>query len=818
MPGRDARSGDGLGAESRGADEQPENLPPRSASIVVDDAHRVVSVTPGLRALFGREPTELVGGPVVALVDPGDVDRLTAFLTDPHRRVGDITRIAVRVMDATDRPVWAEVTRVDLEGDGPGRSHLRLIPYGPDDGRRDVSPTTTDSNQFHALVQNSADIVLSVDPDGTIRFVNPAMLRTLGRSPEELLGSQILEMIDPADQPLVTRMMVGLLEHPEESWHIQFRALHTDGTTRWIDAQVQNLLTHPEVRGILGNGRDITERRLAERALRVSEERFRSLAAASPSAIVELDPDGRVTYANQRWDDLTGVTRTADTHLWSSVHPDDAEDLRQLVTGGVRDGLEAHVRVVRPGGELRWVELRVRSGDGPDGSTMCVGTLHDVTDLKRYQDELAHQALHDPVTGLPNRVQLTGKLEEALHRSRTSGDGLALLFVDLDRFKLVNDSLGHQVGDELLGAVARRLVRWSRPGDLVARFGGDEFLVLCEGVSDRDAALSLAEELRSNVGGPVVVGDARVFLSVSVGVALASGSEAAGEILRDADAAMYVAKRHGRNQAAVFEGSIHDSAVERLSLEQDLRRALDRGEFRLYYQPIVGVDDVEVTGVEALLRWEHPGHGLLAPDRFLAVAEEAGVLAALTGWILTTACVDAAAWEAPESGRPLDVFVNLSARQLAASDLSGLVSRALADSGLDPARLYLEVTEDVLPAGAVAAVRVLDDLRRTGVRIAVDDFGTGYSSLSYLTRLPVDLLKIDRSFVQGMSERPGDREVTAAIVALAHALGLSCIAEGVETREQLVTLRALGCGSAQGFLFSRPVPAEGFADLLEAGL
>ena len=348
----------------------------------------------------------------------------------------------------------------------------------------------------------------------------------------------------------------------------------------------------------------------------------------------------------------------------------------------------------------------------------------------------------------------------------------------------------------------------------MTRFGGDEFVILCEGITDRARAIELAERLQRRVGGRVDVGDEQVHVSVSIGVVVGVGDEAPGDLFRDADTAMYEAKTLGATGPRCSTTRLHRAAVTRLTTEAALRRGLERDEFALHFQPIVDVNDGRVLGAEALLRWDHPEDGLLGPEDFLAVAEESGLLRPLGSWVIEEACQTAQSWPAGRDGEPVKIFVNLSGSQLADPGLSDEVAEVVGRTGINPARLHLEVTEGTLMAGAGAAAKVLHDLRDLGVRIAIDDFGTGYSSLSYLTRLPVDLLKVDRSFVFGMGTRPGDREVTAAIVALAHTLGLQAIAEGVETAEQLEVLRELSCDAAQGYLFSRAVAGDAFAALL----
>lgn len=800
-------------SEARGSAESSGGLTEQLVVVVIDRHGRIRSAGPSVERVLALYPSGLVGSAVDALVDPHDRQRFADALGRLRQDEAADVRLALRLLDRAGRPIWVDASVQQMGSDVV----LSARPYLPRSA--DAYPAakgSADTDRYHALVQNSADILIVVDPDGTVRFANPSMVRTLGLAPDELVGTQLLEILHPEDHEVVTQAMIGVLETPAQPHPVEMRARHDDGTYRWIEGSIQNLIDHPDVGGILGNGRDVTDRRLAEEALRASEERFRSLAASSPSAIFELDASGRVTYANDRWADIAGEEPVLHTPAWTVVHPDDFDELeRSWQAHGARDGLEVQLRIRRPDGTHRWVQVRTQpvhaEGGGVEGH---VGTIHDVTDIQRYQEELARQALHDPLTGLPNRVLLLDRLDHALHRAIAGSSQLALLFVDLDRFKVVNDSLGHQVGDELLMTVAKRLVHTVRPGDLVTRFGGDEFVILCEDVAGHDDVVALASRLRAAVGGVAELGDSQVHVSVSIGVVLSDGQNEPGDLLRDADAAMYAAKSRGRDRSEVFDHALRQAAIERLSTEQALRVGLARQEFVLRFQPIVSLADGTIVGAEALLRWDHPEEGMLEPARFLGVAEESGLLQPIGVWVLREACRQAMRWPAGPTGTSPAVYVNLSSSQFADARLLEEVVAVLAETGLEPERLHLEVTEGTVMAGADEAAAVLAELRRIGLRVAIDDFGTGYSSLSYLTQLPVDLLKVDQSFVAGIGGSRGDSEVIAAVIALAHTLGLAAVAEGVETTEQLAALRRLGCDAAQGFLFSHPVPDDELRALL----
>jgi diguanylate cyclase (GGDEF)-like protein len=443
----------------------------------------------------------------------------------------------------------------------------------------------------------------------------------------------------------------------------------------------------------------------------------------------------------------------------------------------------------------------------------AAGQRHDT------EEALAHQALHDPLTGLPNRALLLDRLAQAAARAGREPTPLAVLFLDLDRFKVVNDGLGHRAGDELLQAVANRLLAVVRPEDTVARLGGDEFVVLCEHLMHEEQAAHLAERIAEVLRRPVTVSEREVSITASIGIVLADAGAVAPEaLLRDADTAMYQAKERGRDRFELFDAPARKRVMERLETEVALRRAVDRGELRLCYQPEVSLEDGRIIGVEALLRWEHPEQGLQLPGQFLALAEETGLIIPIGEWALEEACRMAMAIQpANPEAEPLVVWVNLSGRQLVQPGLTERIAQILAETGADPNTLGLEVIESVIVEDPRTSGETLRTLKRLGLRIAIDDFGTGFSSLSRLRRFPVDVLKVDRSFVAGIGLDEEDSVIVKAVVGLAHSLGMTAVAEGVESLQQSAALRAMGCDSAQGFYFARPVEARYLATLVRAG-
>jgi diguanylate cyclase (GGDEF)-like protein/PAS domain S-box-containing protein len=454
------------------------------------------------------------------------------------------------------------------------------------------------------------------------------------------------------------------------------------------------------------------------------------------------------------------------------------------------------------------------SGD-VDFLQSLANVLADALDRQSTEDDIRHRALHDPLTGLPNRVLFGDRLDQALERLRRRPALAAILFLDLDQFKLVNDGLGHQLGDQLLAGVALRLREAVRTADTVARFGGDEFGLLLEDVAGEHDAIATAERIAALFAKPFLIAGREHFITASIGIVFAQGGEESGDLIRDADAAMYRAKERGRARYEVFDAEMRERAITRLQVESDLRHALGRSELRLAYQPIVSLATGEPVGVEALLRWEHPQRGLVPPHEFISVAEENGLIEPIGDWVLESACRQAAAWhrQRPDAA-PLGISVNISGKQLVGQRLPQVVSRVLLESKLDPACLHLEITESVMVGDAETLTETLQALKRIGVRLVLDDFGTGYSSFGYLTRLPLDTLKVDRSYIDGLGSDARDTAITQAIIAMSTALSLEVIGEGVETEVHAAELRRLGCKLAQGFYFARPVPAEAITTMV----
>jgi diguanylate cyclase (GGDEF)-like protein/PAS domain S-box-containing protein len=539
-------------------------------------------------------------------------------------------------------------------------------------------------------------------------------------------------------------------------------------------------------------------------SMRRSEERFRTAFDGAPIGMALVSAGGGFLRVNRRLTELTGY----EAEVLLDCTLDDLDADGKSWRPGDDDGREHERRLRRGDGSTAWClwqHSRVEEGN----ETYWVCQFLDVTRRKHAETELSYRAHHDSLTGLPNRAYLAGRLAVALDNNVE----LAVAFVDLDDFKVINDSLGHGAGDRLLGLVAERLRRVLRPGDVLARFGGDEFTALLDGVSDARHAMRVADRLSAALRAPFELDGEQRFVTASVGVTLSGHGLDAEELLRDADAAMYRAKELGKARCELFDQSMRNRAVERLELEAALRQALERDELVLHYQPCVALDTGRVVGVEALLRWDHPEHGLLPPARFIPLAEQTGLIVPIGEWVIEEACRQLAAWDMPE----LKMAVNVSPRQLASAGLIEAVSRALDGAGVAPDRVCLEITESAVIADPDAALAQLRRLKTIGVRLAVDDFGIGYSSLANLRELlPVDVLKIDKTFVDGLNANKDDTVIVESVVGLARSLGLEAVAEGVETAAQAEALTAMECGQAQGYHYARPLSASALAQLLRA--
>jgi diguanylate cyclase (GGDEF)-like protein/PAS domain S-box-containing protein len=569
----------------------------------------------------------------------------------------------------------------------------------------------------------------------------------------------------------------------------------------------------------------------AQREAQHNLQRFTAAFTHAAVGMAIVRADGRIAQVNQALCRLLGQAAPAlqDQPFEALLHPGDAalfaRRVQAMAAAGDGSGDQAFSMELRcrggagdGDGEAPWVSLHCgHFVDPTDARPALIYQLHDITSRRLAEHRLQHTAYHDSLTDLANRSCFNERLAVAVDASAASpARGFAVMFLDMDRFKVINDSLGHAAGNELLCTVARRLRATVRPGDLVARLGGDEFAVLADGLADRDAALALADRLLQALQQPLLLQGTEVLPGASIGLTLSDlGYRTADEILRDADLAMYAAKAGGRQRVALFDDSMHARVAEKLKLEGELRHAIGEGQLSVMYQPLYDLEPYRLSGFEALARWEHPERGPISPAVFITLAEESGHIEALTRWVLGQAIAQLAAWRRahPALGA-LDMHVNISSRDLASAGLVPAVQQLLLDHGLAARDLTLEITETTLMGRLDTALGTLQALRTLGVRFSIDDFGTGYSSLAYLSTLPIDSLKIDGSFVRGMSQAPQNVEIVRAVLNLGRSLGKKVIAEGIETMEQLATLKGLGVHVGQGYLLSRPLRADQVPALL----
>ncbi|HYP54495.1 MAG TPA: EAL domain-containing protein [Pyrinomonadaceae bacterium] len=551
-------------------------------------------------------------------------------------------------------------------------------------------------------------------------------------------------------------------------------------------------------------------------ALQENEELFRGAFDRAATGMAMVSAQGHWLRVNEYLCDLLGYTEEEmlASDLTALTHPDDLgsalSNVKKLMTGRAQT-CRMETRCVHKEGHDVWV-LWSGARVADEGEAHLVFQVQEITDRKRAEERLLHDALHDALTGLPNRALFMDHLKMTMARAkRRKNQVFAVLFLDVDRFKVINDSLGHMLGDQLLVGVARRLESCIRQEDTVARVGGDEFTILLEDIQDETEAASVAERIQKGLTQPFSLNGHEVFTTVSIGIAPSTvGYEHPEEIMRDADTAMYRAKTLGKARHEVFDKAMHAYAVNLLQLETDLRRALERGEFFIQYQPIVSLDNFNLRGFEALVRWQHPERGLVSPLDFIPIAEDTGQIVAIGHWTLREACRQMRRWQKQfPSDLPLSISVNLSSRQFTQPDLLEQIRKVLEETKLPARCLKLEITESVVMENIEKATAMLRELRDLGVQLSIDDFGTGYSSLSYLHRFPIDTLKIDRSFVMRMVDNSENIEIVRTIVMLAQILGMDVVAEGVETKEQLALLRKLGCENGQGYFFSRPLGVSG---------
>jgi diguanylate cyclase (GGDEF)-like protein/PAS domain S-box-containing protein len=787
---------------------------------IVDPDGTLRYASPAFGRMLGYAPEEVVGEMnVLDYVHPDDLPHVLEE-TEKALSEGGVatnrTEYRFRHKDGSWR--WVESAGTYLLDD----PHVKGVVVQTRDiteRKRTEEALREAEERFRRSFHDAAIGMALVAPDGLFLRTNRSLCNMLGYREVELLGKTFQDITHPddldADLDQVRRMLVGEIR----TYQMEKRYFHKEGQVVWALLSVS--MVHDEEGEPLyfvSQIQDISERKRAEQKIRAAEQRYRTLVEQIP-AVTYIDPvDDPETslYTSPQIEQMLGYTpqEWQNEKLWPKrLHPDDRERVlaadKRFEEGGGEPFREEY-RLMAKDDSVVWLrEEAVLVRDEAGEPLYWQGVFYDLTERKGLEERLHYQAFHDYLTDLPNRQLFMDRLGQALRRTRRWHNQVAVLFMDLDGFKVVNDSLGHDVGDLLLTLVAQRLRRCLRPEDTLARFGGDEFVMLIDAVDDPAQAVQVAERITEELRRPFIMEGRELYVIASIGISLGGArTHDADGLLREADTAMYRVKDEG-GDFRVFNSAMYERAFTRLEVENDLRRAIEQEEFVVHYQPMVDLQTGELWGMEALVRWDHPERGLLEPSEFVPVAEESGLVIPMGEQILRESCFRAKEWQEENPRIPsLVMSVNLSALQLSRLDLADTVERVLGETGLEGSCLILDVTETVYVKVLAANTAMLDRLRGLGVRFSIDDFGTGYSSLSYLKRLPADALKIDQSFVKGLGENVEDTAVVRMIIELAHTLGLEVIAEGVETEEQASLLKEIGCDFAQGYHFSKPLPPE----------
>jgi diguanylate cyclase (GGDEF)-like protein/PAS domain S-box-containing protein len=692
----------------------------------------------------------------------------------------------------------------------------------PPTQRHEATQSPSPFAALEKVGEHSTDVIVVIDDGGVVLYANPVALELFGRTFEEGIGSNAFNYLHPDDAERVALRFAELLATPGASISDTIKSVTASGEVRELEIVSTNCLDNDEVAGIIINGRDVTEHLEYVEQLRAHEERFRLAFEDNMAPMICTDLDDLIIAANDAFCRMVGFSREElmgnDSKIFT--FPEDVgitEESHRRATVGEAGPARYTKRYLRKDGRVIFVEVSRSPARDAQGKTMYfIISERDITEERALTARLSHQALHDPLSGLANRALFLDRLAQAHARIVRQGGLAAVLLLDLDDFKGVNDTHGHLVGDQLLVAIARRLELVARTSDTLCRFGGDEFLYLADGLASHEEAVQIAVRLQDAFSEPFTVAGVRIGQHASIGVVVwdAQRSDFA-EIIQDADVALYEAKRQGKGHHVVFTQGMHQQAVSHFAIVQDLRHALAGGQISMHFQPIVELDDTGVVGFEALMRWRHPERGSVPPSVFIGLAEQSDLILELGAFALHESVAAAGTWSGTGTGgvRPY-VTVNLSPFQFRDPDLVSMITRELHESKIEPDRLIIEITESATLNYVAETLNVMEELSQLGIGFALDDFGTGYSSLSYLALMRPRIIKIDQSFVSPKHETSRNDTLLEAIVALGHNLDMTMLAEGIETKAQLQRLQRLGCELGQGYLFSHAVPADAIPAML----
>ncbi|MGC2239079.1 MAG: EAL domain-containing protein [Pyrinomonadaceae bacterium] len=787
--------------------------------ITIDETGTILYVNQTAEKIFGFGAEELIGKNLVELM-PEKLrlryeTRLKRFVTNGKQNISG-QAIEVPAQHKDGREILIEVSFGEYNSDGE-----RIITAVGRDitERKRAEEALRKSEEYRNLFKLANDAIIIFEPEGEIVLdVNDYACKMYGYPREEFIGRSLKEISENVQRG--EQRLASLLKNETSE---SFETVHCqkDGTP--INILINSAIIEFEGKpAVLSINRDVTLRVRSDTALRESEYKLRTLIENMSEGLLHLDRNDCIIFTNRRFCEMTGYReeelagRNASELLLDEEGRKVVEKANQRRRQGISEDYELQLRTAK--GKVIWSLVGAVPTFDADGKTIgSMSVLTDITDRKRAEEQLIHNALHDALTGLPNRALFLEHLKRAIGHSPRRKKTFAVLFLDFDGFKLINDSLGHMEGDALLKMIARRLESLLRGDDVVARLGGDEFTILLDDLTDSKDVFFIVERIKDILKEPFKLSGREVFISASIGIALRDAKyKTPEEMLRDADIAMYRAKSSGKGRHEIFNHEMHAQISNRLRLETELRLALERSEFAVFYQPIVQIDNNQLIGFEALVRWFHPERGQIMPGEFIPVAEETGLIIPLGEWILRESCRQVREWQQRFPLKDdLTISVNLSCKQFMQRDLAGRVAEILQETGLDARCLRLEVTESHVMENSEVAITIMNRLRSLGVQLSIDDFGTGYSSLSYLQRLPINYLKIDRSFINLMNSNHENGEIVRAIVMLAKNLNMQVIAEGIETEEQALKLINLDCPFGQGYFYSKPTDAMQAETIIE---